>query len=70
MSKRGLGEGSIYQMRDGRWRAAISLGWKNGKRSRKVITAATRKEVQEELTVNLRARQLGLPIAPDKQTVE
>jgi integrase len=70
MKKRGSGEGSIYQMTDGRWRAALSLGWKNGKRCRKIITAATRKEVQDQLTVTLRARQLGLPVAPERQSVE
>ena len=42
-------------------------GWK---RWRKIITAATRKEVQDQLTVTLRSRQLGLPVAPEKQSVE
>jgi integrase len=70
MAKRGSGEGSIYQMTDGRWRAALSLGWKDGKRWRKIITAATRKEVQDQLTIDLRSRQLGLPVAPEKQSVE
>lgn len=69
MSKRGQNEGSIYQMADGRWRAAISLGYKNGKRLRKIITASTRREVQEQLTANLRAQQQGLSIAPERQTV-
>lgn len=36
MSKRrGRGEGSIFQRRDGRWVACITLGWRNGKRQRR-----------------------------------
>ena len=47
MSKRGQGEGSVYQMADGRWRAAVSNGYRDGKPLRKVYTARTRGEVQE-----------------------
>ena len=67
--KRGANEGSIYRMQDGRWRAAISVGWKNGKRVRKVLTGKTRRDVSERLTGLLRSQQLGLPVAPEKQTV-
>ena len=70
MAKRGNGEGSIYQMGDGRWRAAVSLGNLGGPTKRKTITAPTRREVQERLTELLRARQQGLPIPSEKQTVE
>ena len=30
--RRSNGEGAIYQTKDGRWRAAVDLGWKDGKR--------------------------------------
>src|SRR5688572_18739032 len=43
--KRGQNEGSIYQMKDGRWRATVSVGWKNGQRVRKTFSAPTRKAV-------------------------
>lgn len=74
MSKRGQGEGSIYRMADGRWRAAVSVGWKvnaegNPVQVRKVFTAETRAEVQKQLTKALRDRELGLPIAPERQTL-
>jgi integrase len=70
MSKRrGNGEGSIYQMSDGRWRAALSLGLRDGKPVRKVFTAQTRREVQEQLAKALRDRQLGLPLGPERLTV-
>jgi integrase len=72
--KRGQGEDSIYQMKDGRWRAAVSIGWKKNEagepvQSRKVFTAQARGDVQRALTKALRDRELGLPIAPEKQTV-
>jgi integrase len=72
--RRGQQEGSIYRMGDGRWRSAISLGWKKNKAgqtvmARKVFTSRTRGEVQKMLTKALRDRELGLPIAPERQTV-
>jgi integrase len=67
--KRGNSEGSIYQMKDGRWRAAISIGYRDGKALRKVYTAATRSEVKDKLTKALRDQQEGLPIVGEKETV-
>lgn len=71
MRKRGNGEGSIFKLKDGRWRAALTIGKDAaGKPKRKVFTADTRHEVNEELTKALRNRQLGLPIATEKTTVQ
>ncbi|MBK9166255.1 MAG: site-specific integrase [Bryobacterales bacterium] len=72
--KRGNDEGSIYQMSDGRWRAALSLGWKknaDGKvvLSRKIFTGKTREAVRDELTKALNDKRQGLPVVPEKQTV-
>jgi hypothetical protein len=72
--KRGNSEGSIYHMKDGRWRAAVMVGWRvapDGSRipERKIFTAATRHEVAEELTAALRDRNRGINIKPGKQTV-
>ncbi|MBT5049007.1 MAG: site-specific integrase [Rhodospirillaceae bacterium] len=69
MSKRGQNEGSIFKRQDGRWVAVLNLGYTGGKRRRKHFYGETRKEVQERLTAALRARQQGLPVAPEKQTV-
>jgi len=44
MRRRGKGEGSIYQIRDGRWRAAVVLT--DGRR--KYVSAATREEVAKK----------------------
>jgi integrase len=67
--KRGNAEGSIYHMKDGRWRAAVTIGKDaEGKAKRKVFTAATRHEVNDQLTRALHDLQLGLMVAPKKQT--
>jgi len=71
--KRGNSEGSIYRMTDGRWRAAVMVGWKiapDGKRvpDRKIFTATTRREVANELNAALRDRDRGINIKPGKQT--
>jgi integrase len=69
-SRRGVGEGSIFQMKDGRWRAAISLGWRNGYRWRPVFTGRTRAEVAEKLTKALRERDLGVTPTANRETVK
>jgi integrase len=68
--KRGNSEGSIYQMQDGRWRAAVTIGkYTNGNPKRTVFTAATRHEVADQLNDALRDQKRGLPIVSEKQTV-
>ncbi len=73
MAKRGSGEGSIYEEEPGKWCASITVGYvlRNGVRRliRKNFSAATRNAVRDKLTKALRDQQLGVPIAPDKQTV-
>jgi integrase len=69
--KRGNAEGSIYRMKDGRWRAAVTGGkGADGKLKRKVFTAATRHEVADALTRALRDQQQRVNIAPDRVTVQ
>jgi integrase len=64
VGKRGNGEGSIYQRRDGWWSAAYT---KDGKR--KQLYAKTRTEVAARLTAALRARDTGEPMPVAKGTV-
>jgi integrase len=64
--KRGNGEGSIYQRKDGRWTASITVD--GGKR--KYIYGKTRQEVQEKLKKALRDQQQGRLIASPQQTLE
>ncbi|MHB8648122.1 MAG: tyrosine-type recombinase/integrase [Thermomicrobiales bacterium] len=61
--RRGNGEGSVYQRRDGLWAAAITLG--GGKR--KTLYGKTRTAVAARLTVVLRARQQGIAIATSER---
>lgn len=68
--RRGHGEGSIYQRKDGRWCASVDLGLVNGKRRRKTLYGDSRKAVAEQMKVVLRDQQLGLNIAPERQTLQ
>lgn len=48
--RRGRNEGSIFQRKDGSWTASLSLGYDdNGKRKRKDVYGATKREVQDKL---------------------
>lgn len=67
MSKRGNGEGSIYQRKeDNKWVGSITL--ENGKR--KVFYGKTRKEIQEKMKVALREQQRGMLVTAPQQSVE
>jgi integrase len=70
-SRRGHGEGAIYQREsDGKWCASVDLGFLNGKRRRKIIYGKTRKEVADKLKALHRDQAAGLDIAPSQQTVK
>jgi len=68
-NRRGSGEGSIYKDADGRWRGSVHLGYKAGKRVRKVVSGKTRVEVAEKLKKLLHSQQLGLPVGPERLTL-
>jgi integrase len=70
VTRRGSGEGNIYQRADGRWEARIQLGYAHGRRRRKSFYGYTRAEVQEKLTQALRDQHQGLSVGTDdRQTV-
>jgi integrase len=69
MAKRGNNEGSIFRLPDGRWRATLSVGYRNGKRWRKVYEATLRADVQERLDKAREDQKDGLPIVTARQTV-
>lgn len=69
-ARRGHGEGSVYQLPDGRWVTAVSLGYVGGKRKRKVLYGKTRKEVVEKLKKLERDIDAGLQATDERQTVE
>ena len=68
-SRRGNGEGSIYQREDGVWIGAIDLGWVDGKRKRKVVSAHTRGEVVKRLREIHPVIAQGVVPASDRLTV-
>jgi integrase len=69
--RRGHGEGGIYQREsDGRWCAAVDLGYVNGKRKRKMLYGRTRKEVADKLKALHRDQAAGMPIVSERLTVQ
>ena len=49
-NRRANGEGSIYQLPNGKWRGAVSVGYTvAGKRVRKTVTARTKQLVAKRL---------------------
>ncbi len=69
MAKRGQGEGTIYKRSDGRWAAAINLGYHGGKLKRKWYYGKTQSDVREKLIAGLSDQQRGLTVAVERQTV-
>ena len=65
MSKRGNGEGSIYQRADGRWVGAVTLS--SGKR--KSVYGATYQEAKTKLRQAQRDQEHGLDLSKKPQTV-
>ena len=66
MARRGNNEGSIYKRADGWWAAALTIP--DGKR--RTLYGKTRQDVAKKLTVALRDREAGLPVLPERQTIE
>jgi integrase len=69
--RRGRGEGAIFQRPDGTWSAIISLGFgPDGKRLRRQVYAATKKEVQDKLRNLQTDHALGRLTDVEKFTLE
>lgn len=67
--KRGQNEGTIVQRADGRWMAALSLGYVDGKLTRKFLYGKTRAEVSKKLTESQHKHSLGLNVMQKRQTM-
>jgi integrase len=59
---------SIYKRSDGRWTAVVDLGWEGGKRRRKSLYGATRREVANKLADALRAHRDGHTLPNERMT--
>ena len=73
-NRRGHGEGSIYQRRDGRWVASVEIGWQPDARGRvvrrrKTIYSKTRREVAQQLQRLQRDIAAGKPASNDRLTL-
>jgi integrase len=66
MTRRGQGEGSIFQRKDGRWQATLDLGWRGGKRIRRSYYRKTRKAAHDALRQALRELEAG--VAPGRRS--
>lgn len=67
--KRGAGEGSITQRKDGIWQAAITVGRnKNGTQKRKYFYGKTRAEVSKKITAAIKDLQEGTFIDSSGET--
>ncbi len=69
MARRGHGEGSIYQRKDGRWVGELSLGYKDGERERKQIYGKSQKEVRDKLLSARNDQKAGIAPTDERQTV-
>ncbi len=69
MSKRGSNEGSIYRRKDGRWVAALNLGYQGGRRNRRHFFGRTRQEAAKKLQRAQRALADGGTLTAEGQTV-
>lgn len=63
--RRTNGDGAVYQTRDGRWRAAVDLGWQNGARQRKYLSGTTKADVRRRVREALTQVDAGLPLTRD-----
>ncbi|MBI5947238.1 MAG: site-specific integrase [Chloroflexi bacterium] len=68
-SRRVSGEGSIYSRADGKWVGTVELGWKEGKRARKVVYGSTKREVLSKLKTARQQLEQGIQPTHDRLTV-
>lgn len=68
--RRGRQIGSVYERSDGRWTAAVSVGYQGGKRKRRQIYGRTQKEVADALATLTNDFNKGLLLEADRQTVK
>jgi integrase len=69
MTRRGPGEGSIYERWDGRWAGSVHIGYEDGRRVRKHVMGHTRAEVKDKMAALLRASDEKRPIPSQREKV-
>ncbi len=68
--KRGNGEGTVYERKDGRWEAAVRVGAPNGQRSRVRAYGATSAEARAALKAAVKRAEQGRPVNDSSVTVK
>lgn len=69
-TRRGRGEGGVYQRADGVWCASLSLGYDgDGKRRRRRVYGRTKGEALERLAAIRQEAQAGIMAAPERITL-
>lgn len=68
--RRGHGEGSVYQRKDGRWTATIDLGWIDGKRKRKTFYGDTQRDVLAAMRAAQMQQRAGKNLALPSMLLE
>jgi integrase len=68
-SRRGKGEGSIFQRSDGRWAGTVSAGWTSTGRTRHTAYGKTRAEAAIALRRLQHQLSQGLPVVDERTTV-
>jgi integrase len=64
------GEGTVYQRADGKWAGQIYVNQSDGRRVRRSVYAATRREVAQKIAELRERSDVGRPIAPVSLTLE
>lgn len=69
-TRRGSGEGSIFQRSDGIWTATLNIGYDSqGKRKRRTVYGKTKAEVRDKLIKLQSDAQNGLLVDPNRKTI-
>lgn len=66
--RRSQGEGSVFRRSDGLWRGVLDLGWVDGKRVRRWVSAPTERQVLAKLAELKEAQRRGLNLAARPRT--
>ena len=69
MARRGRGEGTILQRKDGRWMATLTLESKAGKRQRRSLYGKSRAEVAKGLRAAQKRLDDSLPLPSENETI-
>lgn len=66
--RRSHGEGSVFRRQDGRWRGVLDLGWVDGRRVRRWVSAPTERQGIAKLADLKDVQRKGLNLAAKPRT--